>query len=230
MVPSFHAARTENTQGNTNSASSILPEISCTSSLLLVMETVPTKLVDLPMRIFPFTVRRLQATRDGTPSGVASSRAPTILYFFESREMTGATPPQAGLRTGRKSSVMMYASLRRRRRSLHFFTGAKRVRGTMTALAPSKHSMAAPMAVSSCTTFWDESSFGSTVLLFMIMGRGMKPPNLSTISWSLSRRIQRLFVLKNLCLVMSWKAGSSSSAHMADSRRIKCLSEFLMAR
>mmetsp|Transcript_38477 Transcript_38477/g.86685 ORF Transcript_38477/g.86685 Transcript_38477/m.86685 type:complete len:316 (-) Transcript_38477:315-1262(-) len=213
-----------------SSASSIFPETYFASSLVLVIETAPIKRVDRPIRIFPFTVRRSQPTRDGTPSEVASSRACTILNFLLSSEITGAFPPQAGLRTGRKSSVMMYASERRRRRSLHFFTGAKRVRGTMTADAPSKHSIAAPMAVSSWTTFWDESSFGSTVLLFLIMGSGMKPPHLSTISCSLSKRIQRLFVLKNLCLVISWKSFSSSSAHMADSRRIRCLSSFLIAR
>ena len=37
---------------------------------------------------------------------------------------------------------------------------------------------------------------GVDSLLFLIMGRGTKPPNLSMISFNLSRQIQRLFVLK----------------------------------
>src|SRR5210317_1899205 len=84
-----------------SAAFSIFPDTNLDSSDLLVIETSPTKRVDLPIRMTPFTVRRLQSTRDGTPSTVASSSAPSSLYFLESRLMTGATPQQAGLRTGR---------------------------------------------------------------------------------------------------------------------------------
>mmetsp|Transcript_26779 Transcript_26779/g.53802 ORF Transcript_26779/g.53802 Transcript_26779/m.53802 type:complete len:312 (-) Transcript_26779:363-1298(-) len=90
--------------------------------------------------------------------------------------------------------------------------------------------MAAPIAVSSWKTFVESPSLGSTVLLFLIIGSGTTPSCLSMTSWSLSRRIQRLLVLKYLCLETSWNAFSSSSAHCADSRRRSCPSCFLTAR
>mmetsp|Transcript_22411 Transcript_22411/g.34186 ORF Transcript_22411/g.34186 Transcript_22411/m.34186 type:complete len:254 (-) Transcript_22411:839-1600(-) len=204
--------------------------ISLASSLLFTTETSPTIVVFLLMRTRPFTVKREQFTREGMPAVVASSSAPTSLYFLLSREITGAFPPHAGLSSGMKSELIEYASLLNNNKSLHFFTGAKRVRGTTIAEAPWKHSIAAPIAVSSCTTFCDEPSLGSTVLLFKIMGKGMNPPNLSMISFNLSSLIHKLFVLKKRCFVISWKAGSSSSAHMADSRRISCLSDLRTAR
>mmetsp|Transcript_3163 Transcript_3163/g.8939 ORF Transcript_3163/g.8939 Transcript_3163/m.8939 type:complete len:276 (+) Transcript_3163:1860-2687(+) len=203
--------------------------MSLVSSLVLTMETSPTNLVWRVMRINPLTVSFLHPTRDGIPPAVASSRASTSLYFLLSKLMIGALPPHAGFSTGLLFS-MMYASLRNRSKSLHFLTGANRVRGTTMAVEPGKHSMAAPMAVSSWMTFWDVSSLGSTVFLFLIIGSGMKPPFLSMISLSLSRRIHKLLVLKNRCLVMSWKAASSSSAHMADSRRMSWLSDLRTAK
>ena len=121
-------------------------------------------------------------------------------------------------------------SERRRKRSLHFLTGTKRVRGTTTAEEPEKHSMAAPIAVSSCQTAGDLESLGSTVLPFLIMGRGISPPAAWMASLSLSRRTQRLLVLKYLWSVTSWKAASSVLAHWADSRRINCPSAVRTAK
>mmetsp|Transcript_24068 Transcript_24068/g.60937 ORF Transcript_24068/g.60937 Transcript_24068/m.60937 type:complete len:208 (-) Transcript_24068:670-1293(-) len=96
--------------------------------------------------------------------------------------------------------------------------------------ALSKDSMAAPMAVSSWNTLAEEESEGSTVLSFLIMGRGTTPSLRSSTSWSLSSLIQRLLVLKKACLATSWKAFSSLSAHCADSRSSMCLSLVRMAR
>ena len=79
----------------------------------------------------------------------------------------------------------------------------KRLRDTQTAEAPGKHSMAAPMAVSSCHTGVLVSCWGSTVLPLRMVGRGTKPPRESMSFLSMSRRTHRLFVLKNWCLVMS---------------------------
>ena len=67
--------------------------------------------------------------------------------------------------------------------SLVVLTGAKRVRGIRMAPAPSNDAMAAPMAVSSCSTLVDFLSRGSTVLEFLITGSGSRPPYLVKLAW-----------------------------------------------
>lgn len=57
----------------------------------------------------------------------------------------------------------------------------RRVRTTRAA-APSKDSMAAPMAVSSWNTLGEDLSRGSTVLTFLIMGSGISPPHSSSFA------------------------------------------------
>jgi hypothetical protein len=52
-------------------------------------------------------------------------------------------PTSATVASTVAAGVMVYTSLRSTNRSLVVFTGAKRVRGTTTAPADSKHSMAA---------------------------------------------------------------------------------------
>mmetsp|Transcript_77956 Transcript_77956/g.241633 ORF Transcript_77956/g.241633 Transcript_77956/m.241633 type:complete len:236 (+) Transcript_77956:551-1258(+) len=99
-----------------------------------------------------------------------------------------------------------------------------------SAVAPSKHSIAAPIAVSSCSTFVDALSRGSTVLAFFMTGSGRDPPCFVNCSLSASRLTHRLFVLKNLYLVVSWKAFSSSSGHCADSRSSRPPPSFFLAR
>merc|ERR1719183_508284 len=200
-----------------------------TVSPVLITFTSPTNLVPAAKHTSPFTVSFVHSLRDGTPSGVHRSSCETILYFFESRSMVGAraTP---GASTGRWPSSTVYASERRRKRSEHFFTGAKRDLGTSIAIAPGKHSIAAPIAVSSCQTGADASSFGSTVLSFRMAGSWMAPPEATSCASSASRRSQRLFVLKYACRATSWKAFSSASAHCADSRRMSWLSAFRTAR
>mmetsp|Transcript_51362 Transcript_51362/g.122244 ORF Transcript_51362/g.122244 Transcript_51362/m.122244 type:complete len:323 (+) Transcript_51362:647-1615(+) len=96
--------------------------------------------------------------------------------------------------------------------------------------APSNDSIAAPIAVSSWNTLWESASEGSTVFEFLIIGSGTTPSFFSMTAWSLSRRIQRLLVLKYLCFSVSWKSFSSSSAHWADSRRRRWLSCLRTAR
>ena len=76
------------------------------------------------------------------------------------------------------------------------FTGRKRERGTSMAVAPSKASTAAPMAVSSWMTGVEEESAGSTVLLFLMSGSPRIPPRSARVSRSTSRSNQRLFVWK----------------------------------
>ena len=63
--------------------------------------------------------------------------------------MTGAEPETTLGESVMTWLMTLYASERSRSRSEHFLTGAKRVRGTTTAPAPAKHSIAAPIAVSS---------------------------------------------------------------------------------
>mmetsp|Transcript_16700 Transcript_16700/g.54405 ORF Transcript_16700/g.54405 Transcript_16700/m.54405 type:complete len:314 (+) Transcript_16700:350-1291(+) len=103
--------------------------------------------------------------------------------------------------------------------SLVVLTGAKRVRGIRMAWAPGKHSMAAPIAVSSWRTLVEFLSRGSTVLPFFMTGSGSRPSNLVYASLSAGRLTHRLFVLKNLCLATFWNSPSSSSGHCAASRR-----------
>ena len=76
------------------------------------------------------------------------------------------------------------------------FTGTKRLRGTRTAPAPSNTSMAAPIAVSSCTTAGDDESFGSTVLRFTIIGSSTTPPLSPSTPASARRFTQIVLVLK----------------------------------
>ncbi len=98
------------------------------------------------------------------------------------------------------------------------FTGAKRSRPTSSAAAPSKTSIAAPIAVSSWNTAGDEESLGSTVLRFTIIGSPSTPERSASTADSVRRLIQRLFVLKKRWRSMSWKASSSSSRTCALSR------------
>mmetsp|Transcript_16290 Transcript_16290/g.55336 ORF Transcript_16290/g.55336 Transcript_16290/m.55336 type:complete len:438 (+) Transcript_16290:3-1316(+) len=195
------------------------------SSLSFTTDTVPAKDTPRAKRTSPLTVRRSQRTSDGTPSDVASSSCPTSLCFLLSSVTTGAVATTVGT-----LSRSVYASERSSMRSLHFFTGAKRVRGTTTAPAPSKHSIAAPMAVSSWKTAAVLLSWGLTVLPFLMSGSATKPPDASMTSLSLSRRTQRLFVLKNWWRVTSWNAPSSSLAHCADSRSTRWPSPLRTAR
>lgn len=53
--------------------------------------------------------------------------------------------------------------------------------------APGKLSMAAPMAVSSWNTLVEEAFLGSTVLAFLIIGKGIKPPEARMASFNLHR-------------------------------------------
>ena len=80
-------------------------------------------------------------------------------------------------KTKRKSSVTRNASERSTNKSLHVFTGAKRVRGTTSACEPGSDAMAAPIAVSSWNTGVDDPSRGSTVLELRISGNGRTPPD-----------------------------------------------------
>mmetsp|Transcript_20084 Transcript_20084/g.45755 ORF Transcript_20084/g.45755 Transcript_20084/m.45755 type:complete len:212 (-) Transcript_20084:55-690(-) len=166
----------------------------------------------------PSTTNLLHPTSDGVPFGVRVSMASTNLYLPSSL-IFGGIPLRSGTSSMRKSSVSLYASDLRARRSLVVFTGAKRDRGMTTAVAPSKHPIAAPIAVSSCRTFVDFLSRGSTVLPLVITGSGSMPPCFSNWALSAGRSTQRLFVLKNLYLPTFWNSFSSSSGHWADSRR-----------
>merc|ERR1719163_1057858 len=103
-------------------------------------------------------------------------------------------------------------------RSLVVLTGAKRERGMRIAPAEGKEEMAAPIAVSSCSTLVDFLSRGSTVLLFLITGSGSTPLFASIVSLSACRLTQRLLVLKYLYLPTFWNSFSSSSGHWALSR------------
>eukprot|EP00966_Prymnesium_polylepis_P164961 3813915-Prymnesium_polylepis.1 len=87
----------------------------------------------------------------------------------------------------RESAVISYASDESASRSAVVLTGAKRERGMRIAFAPSKHSMAEPIAVSSCSTLVDFLSRGSTVLPLLITGSGIAPPNFSNVALSASR-------------------------------------------
>mmetsp|Transcript_25555 Transcript_25555/g.82698 ORF Transcript_25555/g.82698 Transcript_25555/m.82698 type:complete len:254 (-) Transcript_25555:454-1215(-) len=90
--------------------------------------------------------------------------------------------------------------------------------------------MAAPMAVSSWYTLVLASSLGSTVFLFLIIGRGTIPLESFNNFFNDGKWIHKLFVLKYLWVVMSWNLSSSSSGHWAASRRMSCLSLFRTAK
>mmetsp|Transcript_31004 Transcript_31004/g.79029 ORF Transcript_31004/g.79029 Transcript_31004/m.79029 type:complete len:230 (-) Transcript_31004:578-1267(-) len=135
--------------------------------------------------------------------------------------MLGGMPLRDSCSTITLSGVSLYASERRANRSLVVFTGAKRSRGMTRACAPSKHEMAAPMAVSSCSTFVDSLSRGSTVLEFFMTGSGRLPLCFSNWALSASRSTHKLLVLKNLYLSTFWNSFSSSSGHCADSRSVR---------
>mmetsp|Transcript_8405 Transcript_8405/g.21707 ORF Transcript_8405/g.21707 Transcript_8405/m.21707 type:complete len:208 (+) Transcript_8405:355-978(+) len=127
-------------------------------------------------------------------------------------------PLRWGASSSRWSAVITYASLRSASRSAQVLTGAKRVRGMHTAIAPSKHEMAEPIAVSSWNTFGLFLSRGSTVFEFLMTGSGSMPPCLVNCALSATRSTHRLFVLKYLYLPTFWNSFSSSSGHCADSR------------
>src|SRR3954471_11828496 len=97
-----------------------------------------------------------------------------------------------------QSDATLYASERKARRSEVVLTGANRARGTTIAPALSKHSIAAPIAVSSWKTIGERGSRGSTVLEFLINGNGIKPPCFSISAFKRSSRIHNEFVLKKL--------------------------------
>merc|ERR550532_3190324 len=101
---------------------------------------------------------------------------PSTNLYLPSSLIFGGTPARWGASSTQKSCVNTYASDRRAKRSLVVFTGAKRERGTSIAEAPSKHSIAAPIAVSSWNTLVEFLLRGSTVLLFFITGNGRDPP------------------------------------------------------
>merc|ERR1719215_7069 len=105
--------------------------------------------------------------RDGGPFGINFSMESVNLYM-PSNFTSGGTPLRASAKVMRESFVRKYASERKAKRSFVVFTGAKRDRGMTSAVAPSKHSMAAPMAVSSCKTFVELLSRGSTVFEFFM--------------------------------------------------------------
>mmetsp|Transcript_124209 Transcript_124209/g.322645 ORF Transcript_124209/g.322645 Transcript_124209/m.322645 type:complete len:212 (-) Transcript_124209:818-1453(-) len=165
----------------------------------------------------PSTTIFLQSMREGGPFGIIFSMASVNLYM-PSSFTSGGTPLRFSASVIRKSFVSVYASDRSAKRSLVVFTGAKRERGMTSAVAPSKHSMAAPMAVSNCNTLVEFLSRGSTVLLFFITGKGNAPSFFLNCAFKATRSTQRLFVLKKPYLVVSWNAFSSSSGHWADSR------------
>mmetsp|Transcript_76879 Transcript_76879/g.178312 ORF Transcript_76879/g.178312 Transcript_76879/m.178312 type:complete len:213 (+) Transcript_76879:258-896(+) len=179
--------------------------------------------------ILPSTTSFLHFSNEGGPLGMSFSMASVNLYMPSSL-MFGGTPSRLSWSTMRKSSVSLYASERSARRSLVVFTGAKRERGITSAMAPGKHSIAAPMAVSSWRTLVEVLSRGSTVLLFFMTGRGREPLFLANCVLSASRSTQRLLVLKNVYLEISWKAFSSSSGHCADSRNSRPPVFLLLAR
>mmetsp|Transcript_115880 Transcript_115880/g.328415 ORF Transcript_115880/g.328415 Transcript_115880/m.328415 type:complete len:257 (+) Transcript_115880:421-1191(+) len=181
------------------------------------MVTLPLRMTLESKVMSPSMTSFLQLTSDGTPWGTIFSMASTNLQRPSSL-MFGGTFWHAGASSIRKSGVSTYASERRARRSLVVFTGAKRERGTRMAEAPSKHWMAAPMAVSSWRTLVDSLSRGSTVLAFFITGRGRVPPCISNSCLSACRFTHRLFVLKYLYLPTFWNSFSSASGHCADSR------------
>mmetsp|Transcript_19123 Transcript_19123/g.51138 ORF Transcript_19123/g.51138 Transcript_19123/m.51138 type:complete len:206 (+) Transcript_19123:41-658(+) len=143
----------------------------------------------------PSTTSLSQPINEGTPWGINVSMASTNLYAPSSL-MLGGTPFLAGANSILKSGVRTYASDRSANKSLVVFTGAKRVLGIFRAIAPSKHEIAAPMAVSSCTTFVDFLSLGSTVLPFFITGKGMAPPCFSNVALSATKSTHKLLVLK----------------------------------
>ncbi len=60
-----------------------------------------------------------------------------------------------------------------------------KIRNFMSLPAPGKLSMAAPMAVSSWKTLVEEPFLGSTVLAFLIIGKGIKPPEARMASFNL---------------------------------------------
>ncbi len=146
---------------------------------------------------------------DGVPS---PSRMSTILYS-SLRLMTGGLPLRDVMSAILPSSSVSYASDLRAKRSDVLLTGANLERGTQMAVASVKHSMAAPMAVSSWKTGVDFLSLGSMVLVFLIIGRGRLPPCSWRTCLMASSLIQRLFVLKNWWVSVFWKFSRSSCGH-----------------
>ena len=143
---------------------------------------------------------------DGGPFGIMAIRPSTNLYAPSSFTL-GGTPLRSALRIMRWSGVTSYASEASASMSLVVLTGAKRVRGMRIAWAPGKHSIAEPIAVSSCSTLVLALSRGSTVLPFLITGSGSTPSNFSYVALSAGRLIHRLLVLKKLPGVGYWGQG-----------------------
>ena len=102
------------------------------------------------------------------------------MYDFD-RLTTGSASTVA---RGMSSAPHSYTSLRSSTSSFVVLTGRNRLRGTTIAVAPSKTSIAAPMADSICTTLGLAGSFGSTVFALRMIGRPSTPPRSSSTSRS----------------------------------------------
>ena len=161
-----------------------MPEaIHLVSVLSLVNETVPLMVTFSVNLTGPEMLIFSASLSDGLPS---PSRLSTILYSSV-RLMTGGLPLRSWMSAILPSLVVSYASDLIAKRSDVVLTGANLERGTQMAEAPAKHSMAAPMAISSWNTGVDCLSRGSMVLEFLIMGRGRLPSWAARASLSASR-------------------------------------------
>ena len=82
-------------------------------------------------------------------------------------------------------------------------TGKKRGLSTSRQAEALNWLMMEPIAVSSCTTCVEEGSEGSTVFLFTMSGKSKLPFSSSSLSLRSFTLIQRLLVLKYMCLEIS---------------------------
>mmetsp|Transcript_42532 Transcript_42532/g.134281 ORF Transcript_42532/g.134281 Transcript_42532/m.134281 type:complete len:241 (-) Transcript_42532:1167-1889(-) len=180
--------------------------------------TSPWKTTPLSITNGPSTVSFVQRSSDGAPSGMSVASWSQNLYDPSSL-MMGGTPLRSGASVTQCSGVTSYASLLSASKSPVVLTGAKRVRGISIACAPLKEAMAAPIAVSSCSTAAEALSRGSTVFLLLITGSGITPLPSRIFFCSASRSSHKLFVLKKRWRFTSAKRASSSSGHCALSRK-----------
>mmetsp|Transcript_36613 Transcript_36613/g.118358 ORF Transcript_36613/g.118358 Transcript_36613/m.118358 type:complete len:242 (+) Transcript_36613:328-1053(+) len=181
--------------------------------------TSPWKTTPLSITNGPSTVSFVQRSSDGAPSGMSVASWSQNLYDPSSL-MMGGTPLRSGASVTQCSGVTSYASLLSASKSPVVLTGAKRERGVRIAFASApKHWMAAPIAVSSCSTAAEALSRGSTVFLLLITGSGITPLPSRIFFCSASRSSHKLFVLKKRWRFTSAKRASSSSGHCALSRK-----------
>ena len=104
------------------------------SSDSFLIVTLPTNTFFDDSRTSPFTVNDEHDLREGAEPPIKfASSCWTNLYFLESSETLGAAETPSA-RTGTELT-QAYASDLNSNRSLHFLTGAKRVRGTTMACA-----------------------------------------------------------------------------------------------